>query len=37
MIISEVPDIGEAMKLVLEEKGIRVPSRPATGARPSNI
>jgi hypothetical protein len=38
VIISEVPDIGEAMKLLLEEKGIRVPSRPATGAaRPSTL
>lgn len=36
IIIAEVPDIGEAMKILLEEKGIRVPSRPATGvARPS--
>jgi len=36
LIITEVPDIGEAMKLILEEKGIKVPSRPATGAaRPS--
>lgn len=36
LIITEVPDIGEAMKLLLEEKGIKVPSRPGTGVqRPS--
>jgi len=37
--MTEVPDIGEQIKLLMEDRGIKVPSRPATSAqgRPSNF